>query len=81
MPFGQFNEASIKNKVRKIKCGFTEDRNQNLNWFPVHSQVLTVYEMFGRHLFQLPGFSAEKAAAVLERYPTPVSSCIATHFI
>ena len=34
-------------------------------------QVLTVYEMFGRHLFQLPGFSAERAAAVLEVYPTP----------
>ena len=30
-----------------------------------------MYEMFGRHLFQLPGFSAERAAAVLEVYPTP----------
>lgn len=33
-------------------------------------QVLSVREMFGRHLTQLPGVSAEKAAAVLEQYPT-----------
>ena len=33
-------------------------------------QVLMVGEMFGRHLFQLPNFSADRAAAVLAQYPT-----------
>ena len=33
-------------------------------------QVLTVYEMFGRHLMQIPGLSAERAAAILDHYPT-----------
>ena len=31
---------------------------------------LTVQEMFGRHLMQLPGLSADKAAVILEKYPT-----------
>ena len=33
-------------------------------------KVLTVQEMFGRHLMQLPGLSADKAAVILEEYPT-----------
>ena len=33
-------------------------------------QSLTVHEMFGRHLIQLPGLSAEKAAVILKHYPT-----------
>lgn len=33
-------------------------------------KALTVREMFGRHLMQLPGLSADKAAVILGEYPT-----------
>ena len=28
-------------------------------------------EMFAKHLIQIPGFSADKAEAVIAQYPTP----------
>ena len=33
-------------------------------------KVLNVYEMFGRHLMQVPSVSAERAAAILDYFPT-----------
>ena len=37
-------------------------------------QVMTVTEMFAKHLIQIPGFSAEKAEAVIAQFPTPTRS-------
>lgn len=34
-------------------------------------QLLSVKEMFAKHLMQLKGVSAEKASAIVEQYPTP----------
>ena len=31
-------------------------------------------EMFAKHLIQIPGFSAEKAEAVIAQFPTPTRS-------
>lgn len=35
-------------------------------------QMLTVSEMFSKHLMQLKGVSAERAMALVEKYPTPL---------
>ena len=35
---------------------------------------MTVTEMFAKHLIQIPGFSAEKAEAVIAKFPTPSRS-------
>ena len=34
------------------------------------SQKLTVQEMFGKQLVQIQGVTVEKAAAIVEKYPT-----------
>lgn len=34
------------------------------------TRLLTVQEMFSRHLVQLPGLSADKAAVIVDQYPT-----------
>ena len=31
-------------------------------------------EMFAKHLIQIPGFSADKAEAVIAQFPTPTRS-------
>ena len=33
-------------------------------------KVLNAYEMFGRHLMQVPSVSAERAAAIIDHFPT-----------
>ena len=35
---------------------------------------MTVTEMFAKHLIQIPGFSADKAEAVITQFPTPTRS-------
>ena len=35
---------------------------------------MTVTEMFAKHLIQIPGFSADKAEAVIAQFPTPARS-------
>ncbi|XP_045160601.2 crossover junction endonuclease MUS81-like [Mercenaria mercenaria] len=44
---------------------------EEFNQGSVKSKALTVQEMFGKQLIQLHGMSAEKARAVLDKYPTP----------
>ena len=34
----------------------------------------TVTEIFAKHLIQIPGFSADKAEAVIAQFPTPTRS-------
>ncbi|ESO96484.1 hypothetical protein LOTGIDRAFT_115731 [Lottia gigantea] len=46
---------------------------QNFNLGSVKSKALTVSEMFGKQLIQLNGMSADKAKAVIDNYPTPIS--------
>lgn len=73
--FSTFNEVSVKSKVM-FNMGpsffFFSLAMCMLSLFDSTSQlqVLSVYEMFGRHLINLPNCSAEKAAAILEKYPT-----------
>lgn len=37
----------------------------------MYLKIVTVSEMFGKQLMQISGMSAEKAAAVIDSYPTP----------
>ena len=39
--------------------------------FPCLLQVMTVSEVFAKQLMQLSGVSPDKAAAILDKYPTP----------
>ncbi len=73
--FSKFNEASIKNKVSFLCFSVFMFQGNGVCWLPLIAltcdmKPLTVQEMFGRHLMQLPGLSADKAAVILEKYPT-----------
>ena len=35
---------------------------------------MTVTEMFAKHLIQIPGFSADKAGAIIAQFTTPARS-------
>ena len=62
MEFTSFNEASVKNKVIS--------RNECIRLAFFFLQTLSAYEMFGRHLMQVPGISADRAAVILDHFPT-----------
>ena len=68
--FSTFNEVSVKSKVMFGMGLFFICHVHMLLVYYLQLQVLSVYEMFGRHLINLPNCSAEKAATILEKYPT-----------
>ena len=35
---------------------------------------MTMTEMFAKHLIRIPGFSADKAEAIIAQFPTPARS-------
>ncbi|XP_065919147.1 crossover junction endonuclease MUS81-like isoform X2 [Dysidea avara] len=43
------------------------------NTASVKNKVMTVTEMFAKHIMQIPGFSADKAESMVTRFPTPRS--------
>lgn len=77
MEFDRFNKAASKVKVREPM------HNNEIMMFPTfysrkyinfgYFQGFKVKEMFVRQLLQLKGLSLEKALAIVERYPTPLS--------
>lgn len=60
----QLNKMSPQNED---VCSMTFEK---FNDASIKSKPPTVYEMFGRHLIQIPKSSADKAFAILEKYPT-----------
>ena len=73
MEFESFNESSIKNKVWNSSVRLVEFCGCVCVCMLNHLQSLSAYEMFGRHLIQIPSVSAERAAAILDHFPTIAS--------
>ncbi|KAL8615659.1 hypothetical protein ACOMHN_034809 [Nucella lapillus] len=71
MPFDHFNQASLKNKFDVSDTEQMLMPFDHLNQASLKNKPLTVMELFAKQLIQLWGMSAEKAKAIVDRYPTP----------
>ncbi|XP_028396130.1 crossover junction endonuclease MUS81-like isoform X2 [Dendronephthya gigantea] len=54
-----------ENKINTFLMTF-----QELNDISIKNRILTVGELFGKQLLQIPGVAAEKVVGILEQYPT-----------